>query len=185
MLAAVDHDRTLEERGGTDPIRAAKRFPTKGCRGGYSGFGSVSETLVGNDIKQHTFGRRKGDEESSNLQFGRARFAFPPAPNHEAGHVLPARIAKPWGSPSRLTAALSNQGQARRTAASSRRFQRREDCLGLCRIAAGCHAPGSPAPRQIIASDLHRSRGAAAPRARIPQRLFFAQFLCAILSGKG
>src|SRR6202035_4548187 len=66
----------------------------------------------------------------------------------------------------------------RRTAASSRRFLRREDCLGLCRIAAGCYAPGSPAPRQIIASDLHRSRGAAAPSRANPP----TAFLCAILS---
>src|SRR6202453_3468767 len=63
MLAAVDHDRTLEERGRPDPIRAAKRFRPKAARADISGFGSASEALVGNDIEQHTFRRRKGYEE--------------------------------------------------------------------------------------------------------------------------
>src|ERR1700734_2575290 len=63
MLAAVDHDRTLEERRRTDPIRAAKRFRPKAAGPDISESTSVSEALVGNDIEQHTFGRRKGDEE--------------------------------------------------------------------------------------------------------------------------
>ena len=63
MLAAVDDDRTLEERGRTDAICAAKRFRPEASRADILGLGSVGETLVGDDVEQQTLGRRKGDEE--------------------------------------------------------------------------------------------------------------------------
>ena len=63
MLAAVDDDGTLEERGRTDAICAAKRFRPETSRADILGLGSVGETLVGDDIEQQTLGRRKGDEK--------------------------------------------------------------------------------------------------------------------------
>ena len=63
MLAAMDDDRPLEERGGANPVGAAKRLRPEGSRADVLGFGSVSETLVGDDIEQQTLWRRKGDEK--------------------------------------------------------------------------------------------------------------------------
>ncbi len=63
MLAAVDDDRPLEERGRADAVGAAKRLRPERSRTDVLGFRSVSETLVGDDIEQQTLGRRKGDEE--------------------------------------------------------------------------------------------------------------------------